>query len=285
MTRTTRGQSQKGDSMSSLEFNNNEWTYSGSLQEQQSTVHEKRTSTQNAATKRQREDATTSTTTANNTRGASKRGGGDKRNTTSSKNSQQQNDKSLLSANLELVTSLTEAKYEACVDPYRGIVPYFSVSAETGTAENAESMDCPWKNCCHILSNVTGKKTLEEENDKECMVFVQCGCPTVDKWAVYELEAYNKEQLKNAKKKKKKRKGGSGGGGRGRKRKNSVDSDTSSASGKNDDEDCIIVDGDDEVPAENGESNEGKTKGLHLICGERKSDVKTLHPCDYNPVS
>lgn len=191
-----------------------------------------------------------------------------------------------------LTKALDEAKYEAFTDPYRGVMPYFILDnndngqEELGgmTKQEALNAKSPWKNCAQILMenssswtfatgeegkvevvNVDEDDEPKNKNDEdETALVVQCGCPTVDKWAMDELEAYNKQ--KNAKKKK---------GGKGKKKKNN---DTSGKDG----EEVIIVDDENLLPAEN--SSNGKKVGHHLICGERKCDAKYSCPCDYNPV-
>jgi hypothetical protein len=119
-------------------------------------------------------------------------------------------------------------------------------------------------------------------------VLVRCGCPTVDGWAVAELDAYGKRLAADAKRAAKKKKGGGGGGGG----KRGVATTTAATNGdgrdgggrgKRDDSAVESRDG------RNGPENDvdyPPARGVHLICGERKHDsAGTLHPCDFNPVS
>ena len=117
-------------------------------------------------------------------------------------------------------------------------------------------------------------------------VLVRCGCPTVDGWAAAELDAHGKRLAADAKRAAKKKRGGGGGG-----RKRGVVTTTATIGdardgggrGKRDDSAAESRDG------RNGPENDvdcPPSRGVHLICGERKhAAAGTLHPCDFNPVS
>ena len=262
-----------------------------------------------------------------------------------------------------LVRIMEEANYEAYVDPYRGIVPFFSVSFNNNNQNNEANyldgscggsgggeaiidMQSPWIQCAPVLqqqtqgaafswkfergedigdankmtSNVKKKKLQhhrqrnmskrrkkheEEEveivnvdvddesssvivampqnitsginssdNDDESnkVRVVQCGCPTVDSWAIDHWEKYqqhlSKMKRKNKKSNNKKSKGGSGKETKKRKGDADVDDIT--------DRSCDDDDGDD------NECNHPKTP--ILICGTREFCGGECCPCDFNPV-
>jgi hypothetical protein len=121
-----------------------------------------------------------------------------------------------------------------------------------------------------------------EENDTTndgVPILVKCGCPTVDGWAEAELEAYGKRLIADAKKTAKRKKGGAG-------RQDGVATSNKNARnngggrGKCEDDDSIVK---SQNRPENFDSR--PSRNAHLICGERKHDAGTLHPCDFNPVS
>ena len=249
---------------------------------------------------------------------------------------------SILQSHPRLSRMMEEAKYEAFVDPFRGITPFFSLSfnddshsdngggvanndAATTTA-NIIDMQSPWMQCEPVLRGectdwsfergedvdvknmtTTNKKRQELErkgakkqqqqqveivnvdDDSSSVVavqqltfsnnsnntdgennvrIVQCGCPTIDAWAIQEWDKYQQHLSKKNKKVGKKRK---------RKAKNVADveevTDLSC-----DDTNVMTIDDDDD-----GNVNSLAAATPVLIFGQRRKDESC--PCDYNPVS
>jgi hypothetical protein len=112
--------------------------------------------------------------------------------------------------------------------------------------------------------------------DDGAAILVKCGCPTVDGWAVAELEAYNKRLVADAKRTAKRKRGGDGGRG-------AVVTSNESGRGKRDDDDSTDKSQNDRHGHEYVDS--APSTKAQLICGTRKHDAGTLHPCDFNPVS
>jgi len=201
-----------------------------------------------------------------------------------------------------LVRIMEEANYEAYVDPYRGIVPFFSVSFNNNNKNNEANyldgscggrgggeaiigMQSPWIQCAPVLQQQQtqdspfswdvdgGNNSSSDKTDESNKVrVVQCGCPTVDSWAIDHWEKYQqhlpKMKRKNKKSNNKKSKGGSGKETKKRKGDADVDDIT--------DRSCDDDDGDD------NECNHPKTP--ILICGTREFSGGECCPCDFNPV-
>jgi hypothetical protein len=117
----------------------------------------------------------------------------------------------------------------------------------------------------------------DDTTDDGTVILVKCGCPTVDGWAEAELEEYSKRLAADAKRIRKRKRGGAGGRG-------AVVASNESGRGKRDDGDSMDKSQNDQHGPENLHSAPSSRKA-HLICGERKRDVGTMHPCDFNPVS
>ena len=238
---------------------------------------------------------------------------------------------------------MEEAKYEAFVDPFRGITPFFSLSfnddgrsdnggvanndATTTAAANID-MQSPWMQCELVLRGectnwtfergedvdvknmtTTSKKRKELEtkgaakqqqqveivnvdddsssvvavqqlnfnnnntnnntNDENNVRIVQCGCPTIDSWAIQEWDKYQQHLSKKNKK-----------GGKKRKRKTVAD--VEEVTDLSCDDNNVMTIGDDNVAAESNDKSLAAATPV-LICGQRKKDE--CCPCDYNPVS
>ena len=207
-----------------------------------------------------------------------------------------------------LLQAIDEATYEAYVDPYRGMVPYFSVSfhqdnssddddiGKRGAMENIVDVKSPWTGCAEILDEncstwrldcpaakrdeVASKNTIEvvnvdddgskstnEDETESCAdtrkgdraVVLQCGCPTVDKWAMDEWELHNKERAVSKK-----------GGRQGKERKQNLP--------------CNLEDDDQSKALDSGNKINAEPNVARIFCGKRKSDDKLHCPCDSNPV-
>ena len=202
-----------------------------------------------------------------------------------------------------LVRIMKEANYEANVDPYRGIVPFFSVPFNNNNKNNeANYLDgscggsgggeaiidqSPWIECAPVLQQQQtqdapfswkfermdvdgGNNSSSDKTDESNTVrVVQCGCPTIDSWAMDHWKKYQqKMKRKNKKSNNKQGKGGGGGnndnGGSGKETKKHKDDadldDITDRSCNGDDIEC-------KIPI--------------LICGTSGGECC---PCDFNPV-
>ena len=151
----------------------------------------------------------------------------------------------------------------------------------------------------NIDSDTEGNETTQSNHDEERsakVMFVQCGCPTVDSLASAELEEYEKQKAAEEKKRKatekKKKSMSKNSKGGSRKRKKFEEEEEEVQLVGEEDEDVMVVEEDGEKEEEQV-SLEGNTistrvsedKGALFICGERDTDSFVRHPCDYNPVS
>jgi hypothetical protein len=235
---------------------------------------------------------------------------------------------------------MEEAQYEAYVDPFRGIVPFFSLSFNNNDSENNNTkggganninidMQSPWIQCEPVLQGECScwkfergedvddtKKTTnnnkkqqqqkkgskkqqeveivnvdddssstvavqqlnnnnnDNNNDENKVRIVQCGCPTIDSWAIEEWEKYQQQILSKKKKNK---------GGKKRKRKNSsVDVEDVTDLSCGDNNVVVTVDEDD---TENSNATSLAAITPTLICGQRQLGGDECCPCDFNPVS
>ncbi len=111
-------------------------------------------------------------------------------------------------------------------------------------------------------------------NDENKVRIVQCGCPTIDSWAIEEWEKYQQQILSKKKKNK---------GGKKRKRKNSsVDVEDVTDLSCGDNNVVVTVDEDD---TENSNATSLAAITPTLICGQRQLGGDECCPCDFNPVS
>ncbi len=228
---------------------------------------------------------------------------------------------SILKSHPRLSRIMEEAKYEAFVDPFRGITPFFSLSFNDESHSN--DVQSPWMQCQPVLrrectdwafergedvdvknltTNSKKRKELETKqqhveivnvdddsssvvavqqltfnssnNNTNCennVRIVQCGCPTIDTWAVQEWDKYQQHLSKKNKK-----------GGKKRKRKTKNDKDVDEVTDLSCDDANVMTIDDDENAVENNVNSLAAATPF-LICGQRKKDESC--PCDYNPVS
>ena len=251
---------------------------------------------------------------------------------------------------------MEEAHYEAFVDPYRGMTPFFSLSFNNNSSNDVEGgrssgdhetnvnidKQSPWMQCETVLqgqeeccpswrlergevidvknmtSNSNHKKQMHkgttamkqqqtevimnvdedsssiiavqqldftnnnDDNDQDKVRIVQCGCPTIDSWAIQEWDKYQQylsKQKKKGKKKRKKRK---------RKMNHSADVVVEEVTDLSCEDDTNVVmaidDDNDDDDAKKSVASLAESTPI-LICGQRKLSGGECCACDFNPVS
>ena len=242
---------------------------------------------------------------------------------------------SIIQSHPRLSRIIEEANYEAFVDPYRGILPYFSLSCNNHTNDDndgvsntnndyARMVDTPnpWKQCEPVLMgectswkfqrgedidtkfmsssnkrqksqskrqqqeveivNVDEESTsvvpvqqlnFNNDNPNDKVRIVQCGCPSIDSWAIEEWEKYQQYLAKKNKK-----------GGKKRKRGKSAVVDVEELTDLSGEDVVMTIEDNDGVVGSNGGKSLADITPT-LICGRRKLDGDQCCPCDFNPVS
>ena len=269
-------------------------------------------------------------------------------------------EESTLQSHPRLSRIMEEAQYEAYVDPFRGILPFFSLSYNNDDNNNDEGggvsnidnnidTQSPWVPCESVLQgectswkfeqgddvDTTKKMSYKKQqqqkkgvkkqqqkveivnvddddnddsssvvdvqqlknnnssgsndnnNDESKVRIVQCGCTTIDAWAIEEWERYYLQLSKTKKNKK--------AGGMKRKRKNTSTVDVDMEEGTDlscDDNNVGTIndddnnDDDDAAEKKNDVNSSSSLAAITpiLICGQRKLDGDECCPCDFNPV-
>jgi len=204
-----------------------------------------------------------------------------------------------------LVRIMEEANYEAYVDPYRGIVPFFSVPFNNNNKNNEANyldgscggrgggeaiigMQSPWIQCAPVLQqqqtqdapfswkferlDVDGgnNSSSDKTDESNTVLLVQFGCPTIDSWAMDHWRKYQ-QKMKRENKKSNNNKNGKGGGG------GNNDNGGSGKETKKHKDDADL----DDITDRSCNGDDIECKIPILICGTSGGECC---PCDFNPV-